>query len=1299
MIEEMAAVQQRMLGSLLLSDQNTGQETDMRASRMEQLWAMFQISNTPSYLNGAIDQAEAILRRLPANSPDLPVYLNKLSSMHAAEYKITKSAAALDQAVELGLKAKAEAIAMGFPDHRKDVYLMILNGLGCSQSSRFHFHNLHQQQDLDDAIATARQLISMTSEDSPLYAIALCNLTDRLRHRYKLNRDSADLEEALRHLDELVRVSPPGSTAYANALKQLCAMSYSKFTATGSLEHLDNAIRHGESALKHILRNRSGEDCEEFAQTLGGMYGDRYDKKGDLADLRQATSKAEKVMVWTSPRHPDKGSRLWRFLYCAQSLGEKVEDVDEAKALAQTAEKLMAGMPAGDYTKRDACQWLLGDLLTRRYMLTAQIEDLLAVAQNAYKMCKNQNEREVVGGGRRITEEKTQYLARQLERIASAPEGNKIRQLACARLPGYFDTACKTNGIPNASIMLWNQHKHTITLWSDAIEADEDLSEGDIETRAREKEEKAKRAEAAKEQSRKWFQETADYNGPPATGFPGLVTWVDPATGAVLMDRSDAMKEIFGYTDTTPLPVAQFVLRELKLETEARKEEAKRGGHPHPKLCRVCRKVRPLVPRSDGEWGWNEKMCLIPYGNYNQVCVRAQLQCSVCSLLGHILSDDKGTLHPRLAAIDDDVQGLSFLVDEPGKQKTLRVLYGLREVGALKIRELHVSVPRQDISLGRLGRFLAECDTNHGRQCNRQALISHLSPPMSMLHIDVVDECLVQKTSAVKYFALSYVWGKVDTSKTLKSNLASRLMKGGLRADSTLPRTILDAITLVKSLGERFLWVDALCIVQDDDVTKQQNIEQMDQVYSSAFATIVALSGSDAAGGLPGVKPGTRPHPTGANFTVSDRSPTLELNPTSTDLEKIQIIVNSSPLTLTLDSSVWNTRGWTFQERVLSTRCIYIADEAIFFQCRKEIRRCEADHERGELARAPALTVLDNPLHELRRLEERLVDNESGEVGDAPLRVVFYAYKGLVEGYTARELTFPGDVLNAFAGVFSVVRRTIPSGDICGLPGAFLDLALLWTPIKALIRREQVVIGGDPTASDGNGKCPSWSWAGFAGPVEYRLFGKPEDSRPLPTSLVVNGFTIFNNREILTVAGRKEGMGNSSEPMVKVEDAQDDNSLTDYGPNVLQFDAPVLPAESFNMHVPPVNPCLQGETNSIGKQAVYRLSDQNKKQCGLLYEGLLPDLNIPGGHIRPSLVGIAKHGESKVAYTGLKGVHGDIPLFDRSVYESSGVGSGVVDALFVVWGEDGVARRLSVARIHAKAWVAAKPEVRRIAMV
>jgi len=142
----------------------------------------------------------SLLRRLPPNAPDHPVYLDKLSNMRAAEFKITKSATALDQAVELGLKVKNEALSMGFSDHKKDIYFDILNNLGCSLSSRFHFHDLHRHEDLDDAISTGRELITTAPENSRFYAIGLNNLTDRLQHRYKLRHDVADLEEALRHL-------------------------------------------------------------------------------------------------------------------------------------------------------------------------------------------------------------------------------------------------------------------------------------------------------------------------------------------------------------------------------------------------------------------------------------------------------------------------------------------------------------------------------------------------------------------------------------------------------------------------------------------------------------------------------------------------------------------------------------------------------------------------------------------------------------------------------------------------------------------------------------------------------------------------------------------------------------------------------------------------------------------------------------------------------------------------------------------------------------------------------------------
>jgi hypothetical protein len=63
----------------------------------------------------------------------------------------------------------------------------------------------------------------------------------------------------------------------------------------------------------------------------------------------------------------------------------------------------------------------------------------------------------------------------------------------------------------------------------------------------------------------------------------------------------------------------------------------------------------------------------------------------------------------------------------------------------------------------------------------------------------------------------------------------------------------------VSSLGERYLWVDVLCIIQDDEKSKALFISQMDIVYHHALLTIVAMSGQDANSRLPGLRPFTRP--------------------------------------------------------------------------------------------------------------------------------------------------------------------------------------------------------------------------------------------------------------------------------------------------------------------------------------------------------------------------------------------------------------------------------------------------------
>lgn len=90
----------------------------------------------------------------------------------------------------------------------------------------------------------------------------------------------------------------------------------------------------------------------------------------------------------------------------------------------------------------------------------------------------------------------------------------------------------------------------------------------------------------------------------------------------------------------------------------------------------------------------------------------------------------------------------------------------------------------------------------------------------------------------------------------MRNNLETRLKPSGL--PSGLPQAIEDAIILTGKMQETFLWVDALCIVQDDTDSKHSSIQSMDKIYSKALVTIVCLHGTDANAGLPVVRPASR---------------------------------------------------------------------------------------------------------------------------------------------------------------------------------------------------------------------------------------------------------------------------------------------------------------------------------------------------------------------------------------------------------------------------------------------------------
>jgi len=151
--------------------------------------------------------------------------------------------------------------------------------------------------------------------------------------------------------------------------------------------------------------------------------------------------------------------------------------------------------------------------------------------------------------------------------------------------------------------------------------------------------------------------------------------------------------------------------------------------------------------------------------------------------------------------------------------------------------------------------WLESCQSWHGSAC----LVDGPTSGLQLRFVDVVNNCITETFSECRYIALSYVWGAAKTLQARKDNIKTLETPGALsRLKQQLPLTIQDSMSVVRKLGERYLWVDSLCIIQDDEDNKGVVIANMDIVYSQAFFTIVAASGSCANAGLPGVRPHTR---------------------------------------------------------------------------------------------------------------------------------------------------------------------------------------------------------------------------------------------------------------------------------------------------------------------------------------------------------------------------------------------------------------------------------------------------------
>lgn len=156
-------------------------------------------------------------------------------------------------------------------------------------------------------------------------------------------------------------------------------------------------------------------------------------------------------------------------------------------------------------------------------------------------------------------------------------------------------------------------------------------------------------------------------------------------------------------------------------------------------------------------------------------------------------------------------------------------------------------------------RWLSQCRSGH-EDCAGSDKSSLNFAQHRFRLIDLQANCIVHAEEPVEYVALSYVWGNSNDGRLLlqKALVENLLRPGSLDESQPIPATIRDAMTATRGLEQRYLWVDSLCIVQDDPEELGTCVVLMDRIYQEAVVTIVAAGGVDAHTGLPGVAPTPR---------------------------------------------------------------------------------------------------------------------------------------------------------------------------------------------------------------------------------------------------------------------------------------------------------------------------------------------------------------------------------------------------------------------------------------------------------
>lgn len=305
----------------------------------------------------------------------------------------------------------------------------------------------------------------------------------------------------------------------------------------------------------------------------------------------------------------------------------------------------------------------------------------------------------------------------------------------------------------------------------------------------------------------------------------------------------------------------------------------------------------------------------------------------------------------------------------------------------------------------------------------------------------------------IPYFTLSHCWGSSQPRRLTKDNISLLSKPSPVYG---LPETYRHALEIVNSLGYKYIWIDSLCIVQDDTKDWETEFSLMGLTYNHAVCNIAATWAADGGDGCFSTRDPTTVCPTFVTLgSKVDGSSIFQLS-LARDFSYNEDITQA-PL---------NQRGWVVQERYLARRQLSCAQRQLYWECHEVLASEEFPYGHpadDSVTSWPRLAAEGSP-------QKPCLDSNGG----AHTR---RGWAALVELYSGCQLTRELDKLVALSGLANQLQAMVDDVYIFGLWAKDLCRQICWKPLFR---------DGSSHRTTTQGRiAPTWSWANFDGPVIF----------------------------------------------------------------------------------------------------------------------------------------------------------------------------------------------------------------------